>query len=367
MKVVYVLKKGFQYFPPCLTQVLYLNDLGVDLEIYHGKNTEAIDNILDERGIIHHTFSLDKQSKNRIESGMNFLKFIPEIRKLNNIIDKKTLIWFGNCETAIAFGHKNLRERRFILTTLELDSEKSFNGQQLKKFANYAERIVCCEAHRAAIMKSRYELKYMPYVVANKPYETEESVFETVDLKQKLSKYTNNFIVVYQGIITPDRPLEKIANALKKLDDPDIYFFVLGKCSDTYAERLKKIYNRTVLWGYIPAPEHLNITQRCNIGIANYDMSNLNNVFCAPNKIYEYSKYGLPMLTSLNVGLTETVGAAKAAECVNFDDEEEILKGIKTIKTNYRVYSENALKFYNDYDVKEKIAEVLSGLKENEK
>lgn len=35
MKMIYILKKGFQFFPPCLAQVLYLKELGAELEIYN--------------------------------------------------------------------------------------------------------------------------------------------------------------------------------------------------------------------------------------------------------------------------------------------------------------------------------------------
>lgn len=59
LKVIYILKKGFQYFPPCLTQVLYLNDLGIDLEIFHGNNSDYINFLLDQRNIIHHTLKKD--------------------------------------------------------------------------------------------------------------------------------------------------------------------------------------------------------------------------------------------------------------------------------------------------------------------
>ncbi len=368
MKIVYVLKKGFQYFPPCLTQVLCLDDLGVELEVYHGKNTETIDNLLDKRGIKHFELSSDRQSKNKFERAINLLRFIPEMKKLNRAIPKDTLLWLGNCETAVAFGIKKLKNRRFVVSVLELYEEKSFLGKTLAKYINYAEAVVCCEPHRAAIMMSRHNLKKKPFVVANKPYEYQETIKAKEEILQKLDDYKDKFIVIYQGNISPERPLMRIAKALNKLGDPNVYFFVLGKFFSggkmDYINEVKKAYPNTVFWGYVPAPEHLAITAKCNIGIATYDMHCMNTVFCAPNKIYEYSKYGLPMLTSLNIGLTETVGVAKAAECVNFDDEEEILKGIKTIKDNYSFYSENALKFYNDYDVKERIAEVLSGLKE---
>lgn len=37
MRIILFFKKGFQFYPPCLAQILLLNDLGVELEVYHGK------------------------------------------------------------------------------------------------------------------------------------------------------------------------------------------------------------------------------------------------------------------------------------------------------------------------------------------
>ena len=62
MKIVYILKKGFQHYPPCLTQVLYLNDLGADLLIYHGKNSDYIDSLFDSRHIEHYDHCVGTQS-----------------------------------------------------------------------------------------------------------------------------------------------------------------------------------------------------------------------------------------------------------------------------------------------------------------
>lgn len=52
MRIFYFLKKGFQFYPPCLAQILMLNDLGVELEVYHGKNSDFINQLLDKRGMM---------------------------------------------------------------------------------------------------------------------------------------------------------------------------------------------------------------------------------------------------------------------------------------------------------------------------
>ena len=353
MKIIYLIKKGLQFFPPCLNQILFLNDLGMEVEVYHGKNSRFIDSLLDKRMIVHHTFKTDRQSQNKLDQVINFLTFSREIKTLQKQLQQDAVLWIGNLETAMTMDKRNLSERKFILNVLELYDEGTMYDRYLKKMADKAELLICCEKHRAAIMQSRYNLKRFPTVIPNKPYDLQEVSILREDIKEQLKRLEGKFMILYQGIITPDRPLALIAQALKNIDDPNLVFVYMGRCDDhSYPAYLKSIYPESYYLGYIPAPEHLEVTKLCQIGIANYDYSNLNNVFCAPNKIYEYTKFGKPILASQNIGLTETVGAAGAAVCVDFRNVREIVNGISKIRDDYRNYSIKAERFYNDIDIK---------------
>ena len=130
MKVVYILKKGFQCYPPCLAQLLYLNDLGVELEVYHGENSDAINCILKERKIKHYTLQSDRKNTNRFGSAWTMLQYMREISRIIKGLDKNTLIWFGNCESFITIT-RLLKERKFILSILELDDYNSLYGKNI--------------------------------------------------------------------------------------------------------------------------------------------------------------------------------------------------------------------------------------------
>lgn len=365
MKIIYILKKGFQYFPPCLAQVLSLNDLGVNLVVYHGKNTPQINALFDQRNIEHYTFESDKQSKSRFDMAKNFFFMRKEIRRLQKQISYDDFIWLGNAETAIAMEPNDLRKRKFLLSILELYDVGNYIEKKLATIINDAKFVIACEKHRAMIMYGRYNLKEIPFVIPNKPYEYNDAILQDEYLQRKMHSFENKIIVLYQGIISKDRPLDKVAEALNKINDDNVYFFVLGKSNPIVEQEIKKIYDRTVFWGFIPSPSHLIITSKCHIGVANYDMSCLNNIFCAPNKIYEYSKYGLPLLVSQNAGLTETVGLAGAAECVDFNNIDQISCGIKKMLQSYATYSENARKFYRSTDLLTLYKKVLSKIEEN--
>ncbi len=366
MKIVYILKKGLQCYPPCMAQVLLLADLNADITIYHGNNTNYINQILDARGIEHRNLNCDADSKNRFESAFNFFRYGKTINKLIKKLPLNVVVWFGNCESAIAVKKKNLANRRYVLSVLELYERDTIYDKGLKKIINSAEAVIACEKHRAAIMRAYYPNANCPiYVMPNKPYDDgNQSVPDISSLENKLIEVIYNIksskVILYQGIVARDRPLDKIAEALNKLNNTDNVFVVMGKASEEIQKELKAIYKNTVFTGYIPSPQHLCITQFACIGIANYDYSCLNNLFCAPNKIYEYAKFGLPMLTSQNIGLTETVGICGAAECVDFSSVDDIANGLNKILNNVDAYSENARRFYEQVDNKSVIKELLA-------
>lgn len=357
MKILYILKKGLQCYPPCLSQVLVLDDLGYELEVYHGKNSPLIDKMLDDRQIIHHTFKSDRKNKNRIESAINFLTFIREVRRKQSVLDTQALVWIGNMETALSLDPQRLCKRKFVLNVLELYDEHTLYDRWLKKYIHEASIVISCEKHRAAIMQSRYRLAEIPVVIPNKPYETKvEGETSDCDISNVIKSH---FTIVYQGMISKDRPLENVARALSLIGDSNNVFLIMGECSEYYKDEIRAIYSNVVFTGFVPAPQHLCYTQYCNIGIANYDISSLNNIFCAPNKIYEYAKFGIPMLCSTNIALEESVGVSNAGLCIDFKDVEIIADAIRNIIKEYDCYSQNAIAFYNDFSIKEAVKKVV--------
>ena len=355
MHITYILKKGFQFYPPCLAQVLYLDDMGVELTVYHGEDSEYLNRLFEKRGISHFVLESDSLRKGKFQGATKLLKYTAEVRRILNKLPKDEIIWFGNCESAMSLG-RQLEGRRFVLSVLELYDNDKLRDGMLDRVIRKATVVTCCEKHRAAIMKSRYRLKKLPYVMPNKPYPMEDDENHVAHVDKKIisfleaQKQEGRKILLYQGLIDADRPLLNIAKGLRLLGDDKITFVILGKGDEMLLNELPSYYNNIRYLGFLPNPLHLAVTRYADIGIANYDFSCLNNVFCAPNKIYEYAQYSVPMLVSDNVGLVETVGDYGAAECVDFSDTEEIKKGLKRIVREYETYKKNAKTFYDATD-----------------
>jgi glycosyltransferase involved in cell wall biosynthesis len=153
-----------------------------------------------------------------------------------------------------------------------------------------------------------------------------------------------------------------LAEALNEMKS-DYTLVLMGREQYDGVNKIKKIYGNTIYLGYFPPPQHLQITSYAYIGIANYDDSSLNNLFCAPNKIYEYTGFGIPVLCSNVPGLINTIGMNQAGECVDFTDKQSIIKGIEKIERNYQFYSTNASIFYSKADNNTVFDSIVSLLK----
>ena len=354
MKSVYLLKKGLQHYPPCLLEVLTLSDAGKDLTVYHGKNTPYIDALLDARGIEHHTLRSDKNPDNERLSRMHrarlFLEYARETRHLVSHLPEKTTLWLGNAESAAPFSPRHFEDRRSVFSVLELYNAGEYLDRRLALLLPKASAVIAREPHRAVLMRLRYGLRETPFVAENKPYDRalpappplSPEVLKSITLKK------GERMILYQGIVSPDRPLDTVAAALQDIGDRRNILFVLGRAEESEKKRLLSLWANTRVLGYLPAPLHLAVTARAALGIAFYDHLSENNLFCAPNKIYEYARFGVPMLASENPGLTETVGAYGAGICVDLYSIRAARDAILSILSDRYTYEVGARRMYRE-------------------
>lgn len=178
-------------------------------------------------------------------------------------------------------------------------------------------------------------------VKKNSPVTTENG-------KYVMNAASGHKYLIYQGIFQNVEYLETVANILRDYYS-DIYFVMMGIDRRGVVPRIKEIYQNTVYIDYIPAPLHLEVTSNAYMGLLFYDPDSLNKVFCAPNKIFEYSCFGLPIIGNNIPGLENTIGKAGAGICTEFK-YENIKNAIGEIVSNYDQFSANSLKFYNSVD-----------------
>ena len=254
-----------------------------------------------------------------------------------------------------------------VLTMLELlDDEKNKTKRVLfGKMAKKAEALVACEETRAFLMRYWYQLDKLPYVMPNKPFElgaTKYAIPSTEKTSAAIEKVKGKKIILFQGIYQKLEYMKQIAFALSELNQ-DYYLVLMG--FDLYhtnaVEELSKIYSKVIEIPSIPAPLHLEVTSHAYIGLVFYEDFSLNQAFCAPNKIFEYSGFGVPMLANNIPGLENTVGKYNAGNCLEFS-KDGLIDAITEIEANYSNYVENSYKLYNSIDNKSIVKKIIKDL-----
>ena len=349
-KIVYVVKNQLHYYPPCISQIRMLNDMGENVEVLYGTSNEAILKILKNEGInCIRIPNISDDNSTKLKKIKIWLNYRNSMKKIFKGYGDNTLFWFGTAESVLPLLGM-IGSKSYVCFVLELLDEFKIKLFFLKKIMQNAKAVCVCEQTRAYLQQSWWKLKELPYIFPNKPY---KPVKITADLKsnqldEALNKIGNTKFILYQGILQNKEELIEIAKSLNTTRNH--YKFVLMGI-DKYGciDEIKKYYDDLIYIKYIPAPLHLEITKRAHIGIAYYRPDSLNKVFCAPNKIYEYSGFGVPIICNNIPGLTNTVGNMKAGKCIILK-KEYIKKAIDDIDENYYEYKKNAFAFFDSTD-----------------
>mgnify|MGYP000860821393 CR=1 FL=1 len=365
ISVVFILKSELELLPPIYTQILATKEnIKGAVTVICYSCTNYLRDYLSKRNINVITISTNSNKAN-IALNSKIVKWIRcfyKIRLILRRIEYKYYIWVGSADTAICVLPE-LKKYKYVISIHELYDHNKFYKFMLKYITRNAEAVVVPEYNRAKIIKSWWGLSKTPYVFPNKPLpiKVERALMDDKFFKfSKREKY-----ILYQGWISPDRDLKAIALALRKMNS-DFILLLMGKEKGSSVEKIIDIYPKTKYLGYIAAPEHLLYTKIAYIGIAMYDDKSLNRVYCAPNKIYEYSMYGIPMICSDSPGLKYTVEASKSGICVDMTDIDGIVDAINEIDKNYSEYSNAAKSFYSRFDILGNNYKILSNIKNSE-
>ena len=176
----------------------------------------------------------------------------------------------------------------------------------LERFvAPRADLVIAANPERAEIMENHYRLRRTPTYMRNIPVQREvtakqrEAVLKTYPALRR--RHDDDRILLYQGDVSLARGLGRFVEVLDRL--PENYrITIVGDGPDL--ERLKTMAARHTKTGRFAALGRVAndtlpaITVHGDIGIVTYPHEGLNNIYCAPNKVFEYAQAGLAIIAS---------------------------------------------------------------------
>ena len=345
--LVAITRERLETCPPIISNLSILAKYDLNITLICGGCNDTTKAMLTEKGIdvkvveYHYGNELFKLLKL-----WSSLKFRQRVVKLLKNVAPDVVIIEG--QGAFKIIRSAVERYNYILYVLELyGKHEKIIGKLIKKAA----AVIMPEYNRAVIYQTKFGMKKRPYVLPNKPYFnlTDNDI---VNLNEKykdlLKVFKEKKVVLYQGIIAPERDLTNYIKAVNELGD-EYEIVLLGKDWGAL-QSFKDLGYHFVHIDFITPPEYLIFTMNAYIGILTYDPMNLNCAYCAPNKLYEYSKYSLPMLGNDIPGLKYTISYHNMGAIVDECSAESIKSGIRKISENYDTYSKNSRLFYEEQD-----------------
>lgn len=372
MKNILVYNHDIQKYPPILSAIKILLSQGEEIVILGYCSDNNTIKLLEEQGVVYYETIINNTKDNKITK---FLRLISYRKKIEKIValehNENSLLWiYGNQN--IWLLHKLVLKVKSILYLFETPQLKvSLRYKILSPFIDYSKtmqsawKVVCCEYNRAHITKSFFDLPKIPLVIPNKP-DFDLQLLKELDANIA-SNFKNKKVILYQGIFNyPERRLDELCESVQYL--PSEYIICIMGDGDINKARLKEKYEseRVIFLPFISAPYHLEITKIAYVGFLTYFSkegsieNSLNTLYCAPNKVFEYSCFGIPMLSNDVPSLAHIFDKYNCGKVADVFEPKELAKKILEIDEDYKSFQQGAVDFYNSVNVQELIKQLIS-------
>lgn len=358
MKILLIHRANFDKRPPVISALFNLLSLGVEVTLCTTGITSNLREKIEQRGgrVILVDYLMHKTPLQLI---IRTLKYRAQVKNVLGQFDKNdTVLWVeGNYTFTALIG---ILKGYALITQIQEMHKNKLEYFAIKRLLKNAKAVFIPEYNRAYIYKCEFNLKDLPYILPNKPdFIPTKSEFDTIQEKHSelLDKIKDKKVILYQGLLCDERDLTPFVRAANSL--PDDYLLVLLGHDYGVVNKYLSICQKVFHIPYLSAPDYLLITSKAYIGIVTYAPNTLNTVYCAPNKIFEYAAFSIPIIANDIPGLRYPILEFKSGIIVDENNPETIVSAISKIEQNYEEYSSASLIFYNSVDNKNTIETAL--------
>jgi glycosyltransferase involved in cell wall biosynthesis len=320
-----------------LKQIATLQKAGVTCDIILG-NTITQQPNPDEFGFQIRAFPVDENS-GRLASFYNQMRFCQKAGRV---------IAAGMADTVVCVSLESLMAgvmAKRIRPQLRLVFDN--NELQIESFESRVKRAVWRPVHNYAVRRcdiilhaesNRRDYFKLTYPGRNKPQEVIENFpFLATDEPQP-KEPDGDVRVIYLGGFGAGRYTFEILEAFASQAD-NVRLDIVGFGNNDYVAkvqaRIAKLGNDRIR--ILPPVPYLQIgalLAKYHIGLAFYKNTDLNNYYCAPNKVYDYLMNGMPVIANAYPGLLGVIAKNRVGVCIDTVDAASIGSAIHTILEN---------------------------------
>lgn len=373
MKTITVIElNDINGYPPVQTLIRVLLNKGYKVNLIGRNITKISADISENKSYVGYETAKLSVINNKIQAAFNRLYMIMRAHKLlRSLGSRSDYIWTTSMKSVQILG-KSVLKYKNILQLMEL-AENGYLVRDryikfpINKIAQRSWKTVVPEINRAYIQKAWWNLSKCPIVLPNKPFSIDfGNITDELESPIRKMQAEKRKILLYLGSLELDRDIETLAVAIR--NSKDYVLYIVGKVysieSKKRIEFLEKKYNCVYVGGFDP-PKHLAIVKYAHIGLLPYrptrfaGLSILNALYCAPNKIWEYSGFGVPMVGSDVLGLKLPFEQWNIGRCCDMNDESSIIKAIEEVDRNHDEMSDNCYKFFDSVDLGIIVSDIL--------
>lgn len=201
--------------------------------------------------------------------------------------------------------------------------------------------VFCAEEKRAELMVNYHKLNNKPTVIRNISYLPEilDDSFKNEHLEFFDITATS---VVYAGGMLAGRRLDKLIDAVNQVGkDYKLMLIGDGPAYDSLSKKIDSLNNKNIcICKALPYAKLSAALINFDIGYLYYGTSDYNNLYCAPNKIYEYAGIGLPILANENPTVKKIITEENLGVCT-----DDFVSGLKIMNTEKDSYADALAEF----------------------
>ena len=333
MKVCFVYAGPLKYRGRLFKQIKTLQDAGIECLLVHGWTEE----VQPDYSVYSFPVIPIKMSwgKSRLLTLTTMLRFNYLASDVILESESDTVICI-TLESALsgALVKKRRASVRFIFDCNELALEmfssriKKTVFKEIQSFVlRYADVVMHAERNRLDYFKKKYPSRAQTFLLENLPVFRQQG--ERLDTPVSRA--------VYLGVISPDRHCTDMFEAFSELNNPRVQFDLIGFCLCKEYEKEVQLRlsdlnaNNVRLLPPVAHDQICDVLADYQIGLAFYQNTDLNNYFCAPNKVYDYIQMGMAVITNDYPGLKDIVEKNRIGVCLSDVNVSQIQSAVRDV------------------------------------
>lgn len=227
---------------------------------------------------------------------------------------------------------------------LLLDSRELYTQTSLVRRKPFSQKVWIL-AERLLYPRVSYILTVSPPIASYFSIKYKKPVWVIYNLPLKKDKFANprleNRLLLYQGMLHPDRGLEELILALTYAPEWKLWIVGDGPLRP-YLEKLASqqgLLQRVQFLGLVPFEVLSGYTEQATFGVSGEVPRSLNHRFALPNKAFDYLQQGVPLLVGEAPLLQAVVRHYSCGYVVSPWQPREIAQALEELSRSYPWYA----------------------------